>query len=444
MVSQLSARLLASRINISSSSKAPSGYTSSGSDNSSKCASSGHCQHAPASSSMGGSSGYAADYSASPALPDSINFHEQGKESSSGTKRAHMVSSSSSSSSTLQPALKRLRTTNTAAEMDYMALNAKMDIERGGLSYPKLQPHRPRMFPPKSGVNMSTVSVLSAKHCVSPFLMDHKNISNTKNTSGLFNHYMESPYELVSLLDATASFYKLSPEKDELPATFLDIVRQMQCVSPPPACSEQERESSANSSDSESSTSSFTVSDTGHQKGVHHLSDGDSAHAKSCSDMTKESLPKKAPTDIISIGEALSICRRPRVITLSKAPYNVVQVNAAFLRLTHSKSTADYLGKPLQDLLLNETLPQALQLCGASMQKTSIPGSSHPFLRASGHRIISRISLTPVGTVAEETKKITHFAIKFCEPRSSASISSSISTASSERSLREGPINVMG
>jgi hypothetical protein len=394
---------------------------------------------------MGGSSGYAADYSASPALPDSINFLEQLNGSSSGMKRAHLVaSSSSSSSSALQPALKRLRTTNSAAELDYIALNAKVDIERGGLSYPKLQPHRPRMFPPKSGVNMSTVSLLSAKHCVSPFLMDHKSISNTKNTLGLFNHYMESPYELVSLLDSTASYYKLSPEKEELPAVFLDIVNQLQCVAAPSFS--EEHESNANTSDSESSTSSLSVSDTGHARGGVG-SDGESGRAQASSDVTKESMPKKALTDVISIGEALSICRRPRVITLSKAPYNVVQVNAAFLRLTHSKSTADFLGKPLSDLLLDETLPNALRLCGATQQKTSIPGSSHPFLRASGHRIISRLSLTPVGTLAD--KNITHFAIKFCEPRSSASISSSISTASSlssRRSLREvdTAINVMG
>jgi hypothetical protein len=212
---------------------------------------------------------------------------------------------------------------------------------------------------------------------------------------------------------------------------------------------ENERESS---SDSESSTSSFTVSDTGNHK-LHHDVDSDRPDHHPSSDLIKDTAPRKS-TDIIPIGEALSICRRPRIITLSQAPYNVVQVNGAFLRLSHSKSTTDFLGKPLQDLLVDDTIPRALQQSLTSMQKVTIllESSSQPFLRTPGCRPnLARISMTPVGTLptaASHKKRITHFAIKFCEPRSSsASTSSSISSASllsSHRVTEDTAVSVMG
>ena len=222
-----------------------------------------------------------------------------------------MVSSCSSSST---PALKRLRTAHNRAELDHMALHAKFDIEKGGLSYPKLQTHRPRMFPPKSGVNMSNVSLLPAQHCLSPFLLDKH--ANTKKAGSMFNHYMESPHELISLLQSTSSYYRLSPEEDELPSAFLDIVSQLQQQCPA-VSNERVRESSSAASDSESSTSSFTVSDVGHHHHSRaHSSDGDSArspHASLSVGSKQSSSPKKS-TNIISIGEALSICRRPRYV----------------------------------------------------------------------------------------------------------------------------------
>jgi hypothetical protein len=134
----------------------------------------------------------------------------------------------------------------------------------------------------------------------------------------------------------------------------------------------------------------------------------------------------------------LTFQTRSRIIALAKAPFNVVQVNAAFLRLTNSTSTADYLGKPLQELTEGSSLISALNDSLTTCQKVSIPG--HESFHCVKQRL-RRISVVPVGAPGLHDVQITHFAIKIrCSDRSSSTASSSTSSSSDRALVRNSDI----
>jgi hypothetical protein len=188
---------------------------------------------------------------------------------------------------------------------------------------------------------------------------------------------------------------------------------------------------------------------------------------------------------MLTIGQALDISRRPRIITSAQAPYHIVQVNAAFLRLSNSKSTNDFLGKPLQECLqlhINGTdgdddqqsehesvsLAAGLKSSYTTMQKVSVPGYPDLLRRqvttasSSGNAAnVHRVTIVPVGVPSklDEAAKVTHFAIKISmhptpkQSRAASTTSSSSSTTTSHlsnvtqsnhQSDKTGAIHVMG
>ena len=475
MISQLNTRLISSRVStMTTSSVNNSGYASSGSDRSKS------------------SNGYAADRSAQP----SLTSHLKGSETS--MKRSNDMTSTSS---VIPPALKRLRTNYNNAELHYLASKAKEVMEQAGLVYPKLDTNTPRMFPPKSAVNMSGVSHKFSSQCDSPFLGPDA----TGNDVG--HNYMGCPYEMNSLLQSTCSFYSLTLDTGSttLPSSFSKVVQMMQQTNtdnlPINMNNNYEKEIY---SDTESSTSSVTISDNGggvncrRSSKVQPHSDGRTSDSplatfvKSTNNLEDQHpLGATATTSgaaMVTIGQALEISRRPRIITSAQAPYHIVQVNAAFLRLSNSKSTNDFLGKPLHECLqlrINGTddddddddqqsehesvsLAAGLKSSYTTMQKVSVPGYPDLLRRqvatasASGNAAnVHRVTIVPVGVPSklDEAAKVTHFAIKISmhptpkqsRPASTTSSSSSTTTShlsnatqSNHQSDKTGAIHVMG
>jgi hypothetical protein len=114
-----------------------------------------------------------------------------------------------------------------------------------------------------------------------------------------------------------------------------------------------------------------------------------------------------------------------RIITLAQAPFKVVQVNAAFLRLANATSTGDFLGKPLRELTVGPSVEAALQESLASLQTVVVPGGEHFRKTKNLHQ---RVAVFPVGTPGPEVK-LTHFAVKLRvgndkSPSCSSSVSS--------------------
>lgn len=125
----------------------------------------------------------------------------------------------------------------------------------------------------------------------------------------------------------------------------------------------------------------------------------------------------------------------------------MVQVNAAFLRLTGSASTADLLGKPLRELTADGTLIAALKESLASLQVVAVPApQSFQIDAATKHRQQQHTTatVTPVGVPGKDAK-ITHFAIKL-RNRSSSSGSDHSTRSNTHRNTNtnNAPINVMG
>ena len=477
MISQLNARLISSRVTAATPSTGTSGYASSGSDQSrSSRRSSGSTSNlnrsgvpeAGEASSTGSSNGYVADHSTQPSMPCQFN----GSESMKRSKDVAGVS--------LQPALKRLRTNYNNSELNYLASKAKEVMEQAGLVYPKVQANTARMFPPKSGVDMTGVTHKYSSECDSPFLVESNKFGS---------NYMSCPYEMTSLLQSTSSYYSLVMDNTALPASFSKVIQMIQKNNLETTTRNNNFEKDT-FSDTESSTSSVTVSDIG---GVNcppmpHLQDIDGEASvsqrvsctNSASNVTlNEDQPSMTTSAIITIGTALEISRRPRIITSAQAPFNVVQVNAAFLRLSQSKSTNDFLGKPLQDVLLplqrtgdNDVMNQSIQslkkglkTCNTTMQKVSVAGYPNLLENTIGTNPtnVRRISITPVGVppktdgTTTTDGKVTHMAIKLSihsavtthersRPASTSSSTSSMCTANHHSTSNDanGAIHVMG
>jgi hypothetical protein len=126
-------------------------------------------------------------------------------------------------------------------------------------------------------------------------------------------------------------------------------------------------------------------------------------------------------------------------------------VNAAFLRLTNSTSTARFLGQPLNEILLDDDAFQSvLHQSFTTRQKKSIPGYPN-ILRThvadtssigSKSRHVHHISIVPVGTVQPKNPsqgKVTHFVIKLREHPAATSSSSSFTTSSSVAMAHTNP-----
>jgi hypothetical protein len=312
MVSVLSARLAYS-----------SGYSSSGSDTTGTLArATAHesvgargTKRDYASSHCGGSSGYMADLSAtlastaesalsrsSPSFPPSIELfrgvNRQGKTVSQSGRSSDSFSTTTESDDQTGPSVKRHKTVSKA-EMNYMVRNVKQDMEKGGLVYQMHGERRPRVFPPKSFVDMSSVSlVISDSGATTPFSFPYLQEENC-------SRYIDCPLQLASLIQATSSHY--TPKFNEpLPDAFATAVNKLRQEAA--MLDDVEKESSSDG-DSESTMSSFTVSDGG---GARQSTKSTADLLKANGQEVRTSSPSTTKSSVMPISEALSISRHPR------------------------------------------------------------------------------------------------------------------------------------
>jgi hypothetical protein len=307
MVSVLSARLAYS-----------SGYSSSGSDTTLARATAHESvgvrgtKRDYASSHGGGSSGYMADLSAtlastaesvlsrsSPPYPPSIELfrgvNRQGKTVSQSGRSSDSFSSTTESDDQTCLSVKRHKNTSKA-EMNYMVRNVKQDMEIGGLVYQMHGTRRPRVFPPKSFVDMSSVSlVISKSGSTTPSCLQEENCGR----------YIDCPLQLASLIKATSSHYtpKFNEPLPDAFATAVNKLRQEAAI-----LDDVEKESSSDG-DSESTVSSFTVSDGG---GARQSTNSTADLLEANVQEVRTSPPSTAKSAVMPISEALSISRHPR------------------------------------------------------------------------------------------------------------------------------------
>ncbi|KAL7567550.1 hypothetical protein ACA910_000154 [Epithemia clementina (nom. ined.)] len=189
-------------------------------------------------------------------------------------------------------------------ERDYLAQNAHAEIARGGLTVPIMQMNCPRLLPPLCGIDTSRVSLV--KSC--DFSFQGPELEAFRNNMAAKDVCMQS---IVSLADACRAFYQIP--SDQKPST--------------------ER------ADDQSSTSSVTDSAETDTGSGNDDDDDEAAKEKKCSYMT--------------MCDALSLCKQPRIVVLSTFPYTVVHANAAYLHTT-GLSSMRLLGQPLQDFIADK------------------------------------------------------------------------------------------
>jgi PAS domain-containing protein len=397
-----------------------------------------------ASSAMGGASGYLADQdnkrTLPASLPHSIDFLSR-------PPKRFSVFEQESGSKTKEDLPKH--------ELIYMASTVKYDIHRVGRTIPKINVDRPSTFLKRLNIDISSVTLMHA--------MPESPVSTIPSPISLL---ADRPFEFSKVMDGltqeTLHAYSQT-DNHPLPDSLYATLQTMRNTKKQRLAEELERQ--ADSSDSESSsTSSFTASDDADANNIdlgnHPRYEGRSA---------AKSRVQRSLSDVISIGEALSICNHPRyvsfcffislahqnfsdlvlsrhfssIITGATAPFCVVQVNAAFHRLTGLKSE-DILGKPILDLMSapDEMLPCSLGQCAITLHATIL---RHQVFKTatstkSKQQREQKILVSPVGPQPEN---ITHFRIELRDEDESEEPNTATG-GTVLFSCTDSPMNVMG
>jgi len=245
-------------------------------------------------SSLGGASGYLADLeqklSAASPLPASIDLMSR------SPKRALLGQSSNISTTNDQGDSKRpKRTPPTKEELNFMASAVERDLQRGGVKRQNC-----------SSVNMKSVTLLHSKTLdKSPFLLSHD------VSSPYLRGNMVCPSTLNEILNETRCFYRHISDLPPLPVAFSKVVESIQVVEDDHLESTEEQ---ANSSDSESSTSSFTSSDAAETS---EYVPRDAKISNSDTDILSDAdVAPSQMSAVVSIGEALSFTSHPKYVHL--------------------------------------------------------------------------------------------------------------------------------
>ena len=207
-------------------------------------------------------------------------------------------------------------------ETNYLAATAKLELVRQGLKIPEVRKASPRLIPRDLNIDMTHVDhVYSTSDDPSIIFRGPENfaIAATGLSSESFMYVDES---LPLLLKSCQSFYR-EKKGDPTPKDTIN---------------------------SESSTSSVTSDPEG---------SGESSQEE-------ELVPIFS-----SIGDALSLSKEARIVTLSEEPFMVVHVNAAFSRMTGLPSIRIQ-GKELRDLIEGESLLQALSSAFPTLTTSTI------------------------------------------------------------------------
>lgn len=247
---------------------------------------------ATSSSSLGGSSGYLGDFEQklNTSWPASIDLMSR------ATKRALLEESTNS-----QGDNKRSKTAPPSKEeLNFMASTVERDLKSGGVQRPKIQVNRSRI----SSVDMKSVSLIHSK--------DFDKISSAEK-KGFGYNLLDCPGTLHEILKETSCLYnKLSDSS--LPAAFSKVLESVHLAEEQGT---DDSEKQVDSSDTESSTSSFTeesdsaeLSDSSRIQRDLKSPDHDT---KSSSRITTDDAPTPVSA-VIPIGEALSITSHPKYV----------------------------------------------------------------------------------------------------------------------------------
>lgn len=241
-------------------------------------------------------------------------------------------------------------------ELEFAAHNVKAELSQAGIEMQEPRVKAPRLLPPCSNVDMSSVTLMKSSDFAK---LDLRTVGCTwiqNNRSDIcFN-------SISSLTQACRDFYQLPCTESKI--AFAD-------------CSD----------DGSTTTSSVSGSGSG----------------------SEDEEPSKP---FMAMCEALSLCKQPRIVVLSSSPFTVVHVNAAYLQLT-GLSSVRLLGQPLQDLLLDGKWTAALS-------RTKSDGSDFDLRQMNKRVVKTRtgtqkgspmqctVSASPIGVAAD---RITHFAL---------------------------------
>lgn len=273
------------------------------------------------SSSAPGASGYSADSEKTPGEPPvSIDLLPN------KNKNKHSAPDAASERA------KRMK----IEESNYVAATALSELERQGVHLPRFNKSRPRLFPQGCKVDMSSVEHKYSKDLASTTVLFRgpEEFAIAAPNSTLADFFLYGEETLPLLLRSCKHHYrktKQTPTPDS--SSKKQQSEQLQ---------QQQQQQQQESSNSGVSSTSSVTSDPG-------------GSADSSSSPEEDILPV-----FTSIGDALSLSKEARIVTLSEEPFLVVHVNAAFSRLT-SLSSIRIQGKQLRDLIEGEELLEALK-----------------------------------------------------------------------------------
>lgn len=259
------------------------------------------------------------------------------------------------------------------------------------------------MIATRSGVNMASVSLVSAKSLKdTPILSMNPLICAKPSLDFIYDFAM-----ITSLVSEVSTLYR-EIEKNELSNELLHAIKETSPVI------QDVGSISGSESEGESATSSFTESgsDGGENEGK----------ATESNEIVASERAEAQLSDIASICRVMALSNIPRyvhfngrpdiqhsylfeyrLLVSSCAPYNVLQVNAAFHRFSESFS---FLGKSAGDLTKDATLLETLSKAGALRRPFKIQISKFCWENSKP----TAISVYPVGP--DKGSAVTHFAIE--------------------------------
>lgn len=345
MVSPLTDRLL-------------SGYSSSGNSSGESGRQSGDAPK-PTTTTANDSSGYSADQEQSAQNPSPPYFIDllarHRKRGASDDAHSHDGVGSHDD---------KKRRIERQSETNYIAHMARHEISRAGLPYPKINPKKSKILP--SSVDFSKVTLIHSK--------DFARTSRKPVSAA------PSPWNVTLTMSPDMCVSALQSLIKSCSAHYNGVSNPPMSTVSPFAKKVSSSEMEEDTSDVASTTSSVT------EDGV-------------------EDAPPPARTSTISMGQALSISKQPRVIVIAEAPYTLVHCNAAFLEMT-GVSSSKVLGHPLVDALDEQTLDFGRDFGNLHNQSLHMRCSSS---RVPSGNITCRARLSPIGVQLET---VTHYSIE--------------------------------
>jgi hypothetical protein len=286
-------------------------------------------------STRGGSSGYAADLEgfirkrSPPPVSIDLKKKQPSKRASYSAHHIELLDKIKRESE------KKKKQKMTPDELSHAAHTAKEALEKGGLSFAKVQPHRPRVLPSRSGVDLTTVELLYShkvekKENGAPlpltllpttallFTAPRFSSSTESDDANTSDFSYEWPIVLPEMIQACAHLYKETPK---VPDPVYDTEEAVSFKNPPSGGIDIKLESpplhagstsvqQQSADDGWSDTSSVTESEETYGATRNYLQPP--VHKKRKKGLVVDK--KKTNPVVMTIGDALMISQNPRYV----------------------------------------------------------------------------------------------------------------------------------